>query len=50
MTPGPAADLTVVTAGAQMFADALNSQGVATVDVAWTPPVAGTEDLSLIHI
>ena len=44
MTPGPAADLTVVTAGAQMFADALNSQGVATVDVAWTPPVAGTED------
>ncbi len=43
MTAG-GSDLTVVTAGVTMLADALRDQGVATVDVAWTPPVAGTED------
>jgi hypothetical protein len=27
-----------------MFADSLRAQGIATVDVAWSPPVPGTED------
>ncbi|MDQ3094988.1 MAG: hypothetical protein M3Q82_03360, partial [Actinomycetota bacterium] len=44
MTAGHGAGLTVVTAGAQMFADSLRAQGVATVEVAWSPPVPGTED------
>jgi hypothetical protein len=35
---------TVVTAGAQLFEDTLVSQGVKTAAVAWSPPVAGTED------
>ena len=35
---------TVVTAGAELFADALDSQGVTTERVEWAPPVAGTED------
>ncbi len=34
----------VVTAGAQLLADALVAQGVTTAQVRWTPPVAGTEE------
>lgn len=34
----------VVTAGADVLADALAAQAVETVDVRWRPPVAGTED------
>ena len=44
MTAEHGAGLTVVTAGAQMFADSLRAQGVTTVEVAWSPPVPGTED------
>ncbi len=43
MTTTPTGDLTVVTAGAAMFADTLRSQGVATTEVSWLPPVAGSE-------
>ncbi len=43
MTAAASGDLSVVTAGAQMFADSLRSQGVATTEVAWLPPVAGSE-------
>jgi hypothetical protein len=35
---------TVITAGASMFVDILDSQAVATVPVDWHPPVQGTED------
>ncbi len=34
----------VVTAGAAMFAEALEQQGVSTVPVDWQPPVSGTEE------
>ena len=34
---------TVVTAGAELLAEALRVQGVTTEAVDWTPPVAGTE-------
>ncbi len=43
MTAVSTGDLTVITAGAQMFADTLRAQGVATTEVAWLPPVAGIE-------
>jgi len=43
VTAAASGDLSVVTAGAQMFADSLRSQGVATTEVAWLPPVAGSE-------
>ncbi len=43
MTAAPADDRRVVTAGAAMFADTLRSQGVATTEVAWLPPVSGSE-------
>ncbi len=36
----------VITAGADLFADALESQGVETTRVDWQPPVPGTEDAS----
>ncbi len=35
---------TVVTAGASLFEDTLTGQGVTTQPVAWSPPIAGTED------
>ncbi len=34
----------VITAGAALFADALETQGVETTRVDWGPPVPGTED------
>ena len=40
----PLSAATVVTAGAALLADALDTQGVDTERVEWTPPVAGTED------
>ncbi|MGH3493429.1 MAG: DUF1116 domain-containing protein, partial [Sciscionella sp.] len=36
-------DPAVVTAGVEVLAAALRAQGVATVEVDWRPPVAGTE-------
>jgi Protein of unknown function (DUF1116) len=36
----------VITAGTDLFADALESQGVETTRVDWQPPVPGTEDAS----
>ncbi len=42
--PRPLSARTVVTAGAQLLADALTTQGVSTVPVTWAPPVAGTEE------
>jgi len=40
----PTSASVVVTAGAAMFAEALDRQGVSTVEVDWRPPVSGTED------
>jgi Protein of unknown function (DUF1116) len=40
----PATPLQVVTAGAELFADALQAQGVTTTRVDWRPPTPGAED------
>jgi hypothetical protein len=40
----PARAETIVTAGAELLATALDTQGVDVVRVDWTPPPAGTED------
>lgn len=49
LTSEPTADLlaaepAVVTAGVELFRDALAAQAVPTVEVDWRPPPAGTED------
>ncbi|MGI8578324.1 MAG: DUF1116 domain-containing protein [Nocardioidaceae bacterium] len=42
-TPHTLAARGVVTAGAELFADALDAQGVTTTRVDWAPPITGSE-------